>query len=297
LTPTASLAARPPILINAGASGRGWSRLDTALHCLRLYAYKYVEGGPKMPGSRAQTLGSLVHVGLAHYYARMGATYPGGINVAGELVTDPARIMTPHDAMAAVAEQLAAEGADVDLDAADACVDAYLNHYAAERLRVLHVEEVFAAKFWPSGTVGVGEPIDYTARLDLVFETRDGKVVVSDHKSTSRIEAKHARFYSMSGQLIGQRWLGQQVYGARFGGFLLNLIQTTAPYKFERPNLDSAPALLRAFPQTVLDAEERIAHMQAKGRPVDEWPAVMSETGCYGRYGMCPYAKRCQWGS
>ena len=82
-------------LLDAGASPRGWSRLSTVLQCPQKYAYKYLlspeEGGGKQGGnSPALIKGSVIHLGLAHYYRRLQAVQQG---------EDPNQWFEPNDAM------------------------------------------------------------------------------------------------------------------------------------------------------------------------------------------------------
>jgi hypothetical protein len=58
-----------------------------------------------------------------------------------------------------------------------------------------------------------------------------------------------------------------------------------------------APELLRQFPQTVVDAENRILELEAQNRPYDQWPKAMNEMTCFGRYGACPHIEKCKWGA
>jgi hypothetical protein len=55
--------------------------------------------------------------------------------------------------------------------------------------------------------------------------------------------------------------------------------------------------MLSDFPQTVIDAEERIAALDASGRPFDKWPKAMNEMTCFGRYGACKHIEKCKWGA
>lgn len=276
-----------PYLITAGASARGWSRLDTIGRCPRLFAYKY-RLGLFREGSAAQGIGTLVHAGLAQHYARIGAAQPGGIVIEGRLFTDPADLVTGRDAI----EQSSAGVPEADVRRALDALDGYVAHYAGrDRFRVLHVEAVFSAEIHDQER-SLSYP--FTARVDLVTEGPDGKVSLWDHKTTVRIETKHAVAYSMSGQIIGHRWLAGMVYGDRFGGYTLNMIQTTTA-RFERPALLPAPALVRDFPATVIERERRIADLAALAP--DSYPLAVSELICVHRYGTCEAAERCRWGA
>jgi hypothetical protein len=273
-----------PYFVQGGASPAGASRLDTFGRCPRLYAYKY-RLGLYRSGSTAQGVGTLIHAALAQHYARMGAAQPGGITVDDRHFTDPDDLGTWQDAITR---------SDADAESqrrAGDTVAAYVDHYRRDVFRVLHVEGLYSATI-PDPERGAAYP--FTARVDLVTEGPDGKVYLWDHKSTVRIEGKHATAYSMSLQIVGHRWLAQQAYGERFGGYVLNMIQTTTT-KFERPSLLPAPALVRAFPATVIERERRIADLAAAD-PLD-YPAVQSELTCVHRYGACDAIERCCWGT
>lgn len=270
--------------VKGGASPAGASRLDTFGRCPRLFAYKY-RMGLYRSGSAAQGIGTLIHAALAQHYARVGAAQAGGITVDDQHFTDPDALGTWQDAI---------ERTDAEHDAKQRATDtvaAYLDHYRRDVFRVLHVEGLYAASI-PDPERGTAYP--FTARVDLVTEGPDGKVYLWDHKSTVRIESKHATSYSVSLQIIGHRWLAQQAYGAKFGGYVLNMLQTTTP-RFERPSILPAPALIRAFPATVIERERRIADL-AHAEP-DTYPAVQSELACVHRYGACEAIERCCWGT
>jgi hypothetical protein len=271
------------ILIDPGPSARGWHRAETFLRCPQLFAWKYRAhagiGGGKSPldeDRSALSLGSLIHVGLAHYYARLRERQNG---------RDADTYFTPSDA---IHELGLRKGSTPELEEeARLVVDAYISHYAMEErhVRILHVEEVFEANF-------MGHP--YTARVDLVFE-RAGKVYLVDHKSTQRIESRTVRSYSTSGQLIGYRWLGT-AYGDRFGGVILNLLQAGKSPRFERPTLEPVPNLVAKFPALIDYAEKQIGALDAQDLHPSEWPAVPTEHTCFTRYGACPARERCRWG-
>ena len=101
----------------------------------------------------------------------------------------------------------------------------------------------------------------------------------------------------MHGQFLNYRWIGAMAYGERFGGVVLNMVQTGDAFKFERPSLEPAPAMFTRFPRVIEDAERRIAELEDEGRLPGEWPASPAELVCQTRYGECPYANACRWGA
>jgi hypothetical protein len=236
---------------------------------------------PAMPLVR----GTLGHVGLAHYYARLREFRAG---------RDIHAYLSPDTAMIQVASRFA-NGPGL-LPAVSAAVHAYANHYAAERrssdFEVLDIEREVETQFhgWR-----------YTARLDLV--TREGgKVWFYDHKFVGKIEDKTLRRYTLSGQFLGQIWLGARlcaggqaaIYPAPFGGIKINMVGMSGP-RFVRVTPDPAPWTLRRFPGIVKTAEEQIEAL--KDTPIDEWPAAPSEMTCYTPYGECEWFDACRWGS
>jgi hypothetical protein len=247
---------------------------------------------PAMPLVR----GTLGHVGLAHYYARLREHRAG---------RDIHAYLSPDAAMSVVASRFA-NGPGL-LPAVSAAVRAYANHYASERssdFEILDVEHEVETQFhgWR-----------YTARLDLV--TREGgKVWFYDHKFVGKIEDKTLRRYTLSGQFLGQVWLGARLcwtgpaaepgklrvkppnalFEGEFGGIKINLIGMTGP-RFVRVTPDPAPWTLRRFPGIVKTAEEQIEAL--KDTLIDEWPAAPSEMTCYTPYGECEWFDACRWGS
>jgi hypothetical protein len=265
----------PPTLLNAGASPFGWHKLEAFIRCPRAYGLARVleKAGLDTYSSAAQSLGSLIHTALAHHYARMRLEQAGG---------NPDDLYPPKDAVRAAA---AASGApQAAVEQACAVYDDYVLAWRHESLNVLHVEEVF--HFQPAGA-----PRALTARVDLVYERR-GLTYIVDHKSSHRITANHPKFYGISGQFLLFRWLGFLCWGERFGGAVVNLIQT-GPTTFSRPPLPAAPDLLSQFPEYVRYYLDRIADLEASGLPYHRWPAAASEQTCFGRYGWCPHSESC----
>lgn len=166
---------RSPKFIDAGSSGEwGWHATELAMKCLQAFAYAHrvkwrkseeEQDLPKRPGSgdkAALYKGSLVHQGLAHYYARRKDEIDGA-------ATDWA---TPAEAIEDCAEKLG-PAAKQYIPIAKAAVRAYESFYIGEKLTPMHIEEVFSAEV---------NGYRYTQRLDLVARDASGKVVIIDHK-------------------------------------------------------------------------------------------------------------------
>lgn len=147
---------RDPRLLFTGQSRFGWHRYETFMQCPRKYAYKYVEGGSEE--RRALSLGTHIHLGLAHYYKHLQAKQR----------QEDCDLYDPLEAI----RKSAPPSAEVAL--AQKIVAAYIQNYTFEKVEVLHVEEVFELDF-------NGAPL--TSRVDLVIRSKGtGKVHVCDHK-------------------------------------------------------------------------------------------------------------------
>ena len=269
--------------IDAGSSGEwGWHATELALRCPRLFAYTYRvnRGGPRPDDDRAPLLkGSLVHQGLAHYYARLRSVQKGGS--ADEWAP-------PAEAIDDCAKKLGKHAAQYVQIAKDT-VAQYINHWVHERLDVLNVEEVFSAE--------IGG-YKFTQRLDLVVRETDGKVWIYDHKTTGRISPSVATRYTLSGQFLGMHNFGTRTFGEEFGGVKLNLVELADGKRasFARKVPDPAPNAIKGFPLTVLHARERVEALDRSGIPPAEWPQTLSEQTCVTAYGECAYFEKCRWG-
>lgn len=267
-----------PTLIDTGQSERGWSRLETVLRCPQLFAYKYLLADQIVSlQSRAPlNKGSLVHVGLAHLYARAKAL------ACGE---DPDLYYDVPTAMRLAAQRKYGEE---HFALTYAAVEAYAAHWAG-----------IDANY---DVIGVEMPVEatvrghrFTKRIDLITRNkRTGRYRLTDHKSTSRMDKTTERRYRLSGGVLSMQWFGEAFYGEEFEGAFLNLIELDDPFRFKRIAPEPAPAMLMALPQTVQDAEERIASLE--GRDPWHYPRAMSEQVCETRYGQCEHAELCAWG-
>lgn len=286
------------ILLNAGPSEFGWSPYAAFLHCPQLYAYKYMRKQPEVSGKRdgggseAQARGRAVHLVLAHYYRQLQAQQMG---------EDPDQWYSPEEAA-----HMGRDVGEYSFNHVDNAIHTY-NHYKAwwgnEGHTVIAVEEVWKAELGTLDAPGHpkhGTPIYYAPRVDLVTRDMAGKVWFWDHKTTSVMKGESVAGYSLHGQFIGMRHLGRAFFGEDFGGVILNFIQTTPPPKFSRPSLDAAPFADSQFPQTLLDARNRMARLEVETlrgeRDPACWPKSLNETSCVGRYGRCAAFDFCSWG-
>ena len=281
------------LYIAGGPSTRGPSTYKDALRCLRFYAFR--RSGKGRSPSEAQATGSVIHAGVAHFRARQGAAQSGGFNHAGVHYTHPDQILTPDEAVERSIEEERARGGEPSADKARGAVNHYVAKCSRERLRILAVEEEYKVEIALPGDT---RPALFTTRVDLVAQSpQSGIVTLWDTKTTAVIKGNsHARYYSVDLQFLGLRFVGQQLYGERFGGAVLDMVQREPPHRIFRPRLNPAPYLQSQFVQVIQDVETRIRAMERAGRPPSEWPAHPSELTCFHRYGPCACLEFCRWG-
>lgn len=264
------------ILLDAGPSERGWHRIESAARCMRLYALK-ASGHVPFPESEPLIRGSLVHIGLAHIYARKQEADSGG---------NPDKYYSPIDAVLKLAEK----NGEAWLDMVDTCCDmvnAYRLKWGDDRnWEVISVEEELRAKLRGKWL--------YTQRADLIVRDQFGKVWIVDHKTAFRISSKTLTPHILDGQMLGYQMFGRKRFGDSFGGVVINRITTRAPFQFDRATLEPAPHALSRFVGNLCELEETIERYE--GRPPMEWPGAYSNLVCTHKYGKCDAYDKCQWG-
>ena len=272
-------------LLNAGPSERGWHRIEGASRCLRLHAWRESGAMPKVE-TEPLIKGSLLHIGLAHYYVRMNRD-------------DPDYYYSPEDAV----RKLSAVGAREASTAHAAALwrvsapniilslQAYEARWRNCGWEPVMVEEELRAHI-PKYN-GDGKFL-FTQRADLAVRDSDGIHWIVDHKSCYRIESKTLRQHILSGQFLGYQLFGRKLWGDNFGGVIVNRVKLSQPYGFDRTVLEPAPSAIKLFAKN-LALQERMVDM-FEGKPPLEWPAVYSDQTCWGKYGKCDAFELCQWG-
>jgi hypothetical protein len=239
-----------------------------------------VLGGRSAPLVR----GAIGHVGLAQLYARLWAVQHG---------YDVECFAEPGIAMGVVARGFGALGEEM-LAVVLPLVRDYATRYSAEPFRVVEVEKEHRTQLGAGLPGAPPEGYLYTARLDLVAEDASGQVWIYDHKIVSKLEAKTFDRYSLSGQFLGQRLLGREAWGDRFGGIRLNLLAVGG--RFARADVPRAPWMEAHFPEVVVAAEKRIAEVD-RGLASGRFPgAAPTEVTCMTPYGACDALDFCRWG-
>jgi hypothetical protein len=270
-----------PELLFTGPSERGWSRLGTFLQCPQKYAWAYKLDKRSKDHSQALIRGSLMHVALAHHYARKKEDVSGG--------NPDIYYKTETAVKIAAAEEGEVWKQHVDLVLMN--MDRYKVKYPCDPWIIKHVEK--------EAELDVGGN-RITGRFDLVIEDTQGKVYIVDHKTTARLHKRQRTYYSISGQILAYKWMGRTIWGDRFGGMLLNQIQhgggDPKKIKFARHVVEPAPNLERMLPVTVMDAENAIQRLEAEERDPRWWPRATHELVCFHRYGACEYLELCKYG-
>ena len=276
-------------LLNAGPSERGWHRIEGASRCLRLFAWRE-SGALTWKSSEPLIKGSLLHIGLAHVYARQRAEEQG---------EDPDYYMLPEEAVRALAAIEADQASTahetalwrVSVPNIILAIRAYEARWRHCSWKVVMVEEELRAQIpkWD----GDGTFL-FTQRADLAVQDRDGKFWIVDHKSCYRIESKTLRQHILSGQFLGYQVFGRRLWGRDFGGVIVNRVKLSEPYDFDRTTLEPAPSAIKHFAKNLALQEHMVGMFE--GKPPIEWPAVYSDQTCWGKYGKCDAFELCQWG-
>lgn len=322
------------VLIDAGKSSRGWSRIGNYFKCPQLFAYQYRkdlmadENGhfPDVgPPISALTKGSIGHTLQAHQHAIWGARLPEGVVVDTMVVRDPSLFMDPEDAAAAWCDKY---GGHEHLENMIEVFRRYVAKYPEPPGDVIAVEapvtavigvkagawglwvaeergggwyaldgvEIDVTPLAAPGHPDHGTAITLTRRIDLVTRDRAGRYYVWDHKHQANVNANSsATGYAIDGGFAAFRIMGQQLYGEQFGGVWLNLVQSMSPYRVARVAVPATPHRDAQFARQLWMAEHAIAQLDLTTDPW-EWPKAQNELSCYGRYGACSALNLCAAG-
>jgi hypothetical protein len=320
------------ILIDAGRSSRGWSRIGSFFRCPQLFAYQNRLNMSLIPAD-ALTRGSMGHVIQAHQHAIWGAATGNGVWVDETRYENPSVFFEPEEAIQVWCDT---NGGHEHLDrmietfhrymdqfpecpgdviSVEYPMTAVLGHKNNEwGLWVVHQEDqdfnrrACSVKAWDGSKIiptvlncpghpNSGEAVVLTRRLDMVIRDRSGKVFIWDHKHQARVGAsKSVDGYAIDGGFSAFRIMGKQVYGSDFGGVALNLIQTQAPWKIARPMVPATPHRDNHFADMLWRAEHSLARLDLELPAFWDWPKAQHETVCVGRYGACPAMKMCFYG-
>lgn len=291
----ASIPEHPGILLKTGPSTHSGHRFDAFGRCPQYWAYRYhLNVIPRTNRSKdgtlnARGLGTLGHTGLAHYYQRLQAI---------QLGNDPEQYLPVEAAIYARAvqgDQEEGPGCSAWRNAVPQVwetVRTYVEFYAdtrRERLNVLGVE----AEIDFSNLYG----FPFTRSVDLAG-VEDGLVYVYDHKFVGRIQTSTFMRYAIDGQFLDLQHAGRRLYGDRWGGAKLNLIQwpQAGQVQFHRDLIPAAPAAVAARPDMVRRTKAEMDFLAVTGVSLWDHPKRLSETVCLTPYGLCEGVDLCRMG-
>ena len=314
------------LLIDAGRSSRGWSRIGDYAKCPQLFAYNNRIADVNLsPPIEALAKGSIGHTLQAHLHALWGAAQPQGVMVDETQHHDPSVFLEPEDAamawcdkygshdllpqMLKVFRAYLAKFPEVpgDVIAVEAAVTAVLGELRGEWGLWVAEEKGGEWRSLDGATIQVtplnapdhrehGRPITLTRRFDLVTRDKSGRYYIWDHKHQASVNGKNsAEAYAIDGGFAAFRIMGKQLYGSAFGGLTLNLISSTIPGKVVREQVPSTPHRDAHFAKWLWWAEHQIAQLDLTTDPW-EWPKAQNELSCYGRYGACDGLNLCSLG-
>lgn len=276
------------ILLDAGPSERGWHQFETAARCMRLWAFRHKDG-MEFPVTEPLVKGSLLHIGLAHYYE---------IKKSG-----PGNIYEPIDAVKELAERESIKAFNQNNRSAAnlwksavpvvcAAVDEYMLYYHDCSWKVLEVERELRAHIPNENS---DSTFLFTQRADLIVEDPRGFKWIVDHKSCYRITSKTLRQHILSGQFLGYQVFGRKMYGDKFGGVIINRVKLSNPFGVDRTVVEPAPAAVAGFVRMLQTTNARIEKWENVEDSMN-YPPVFSDQICYGKYGQCSAFELCRWG-
>jgi hypothetical protein len=271
-----------PILLNAGRSTFGWSRIGNFFRCERFYALtkRDDDGGIKRLDDSAGPLarGSVGHIGAAHFYKRLQQKRLG---------KDPEAYYTPQEAM-----RLYKEKHNVEDGVYKLAVDTVERHMKVEptSAKVVNVEDEYGAYIAYGNQ---GKRCRLTARFDLVL-FHSGKYYIVDHKFVYKHSSQTVKDrYTISGQFLFQQTLGRKIWGKLFGGVYIHAMGVVPPFHDQYYLLDAAPGALASFLPALKEVLVRIDSLA--GEPVTAYRPAFHEQVCVSAYGACLYFDECQW--
>lgn len=289
------------MLIDSGGSERGTHRLMTFSLCPQLFAYEEILKLP-MGSRRPLVLGSMVHVGLAHFFMRWELKRSGKViychttrDESGKPTIQPPEKYTDVEAFLpwqAAVERYVKQSKGDDQRLAVTCLPVALKAVQGA------ISSIQANAKQYGRVVSVEWPIRYevggryvTSKADLVIE-RDGRYFILDHKTTGQPGDRGVMDrYTLSKQIGIMRVYGKHRWGDRFGGLYIHEVSTNESSLGSRLVApDTAPEMDRKVPQAILDTEAHMEALEKEGRDPWDYPAAHNEHSCRRFYGN---GKRC----
>lgn len=209
-----------------GASGLGWSNIESFLRCPKEYQFKILRGIglPQSVTPDAFAVGGLFHAGRAYWFSVRFASTPETWNEVREVVrTESTKWNLPITSEA--------EARALNL------LQAYMNYYVVRE----HADPV-AAEYLLDATelLSGNSTTQRTTRLDDVsrYPEAGGQLCIGEAKTTSESIAECIKQYSLHGQIMLQAllWkkhpLGETLHGP-IAGTMLDVVKK--PYGKKKP--------------------------------------------------------------
>jgi len=317
-------------VLNGGPSPNGWSRQGDAGTCPQKWAFHNLFGDPTLrdltgPLHDPLVRGTLVHVGMEHYWTRKLVQTHGG---------EATGLLDPVAAIRAFADRAdyrrneagGVPGWSEHVDLAQQAMRLYVQQAPHAHLVPEAVEYVVAMWFDDEG-VEVGPPPDADRRLDLARARRyaelyllggpwlstfrvdllarlpDGRVALIDWKTAYRVNQTKRDGFLLAGQMLQYAhwgWSRKDQFPGGFAGVYVGFCDFTQVAKgdasraFPLHGVGWQPAGVARFGRSVADRGQRIRDLLRSGRDVEDWPRAFVEQGpCTDRYGRCEYARWC----
>ena len=272
------------MLIDPNPSEFGTSFHQAILKCPQFASYRY-NLGLANEASDGQQRGSLIHVGLAHHYAREAIRRGIPVRQDEREFTSESQLFDPIQAMD-VASQM--RGSQRWIELARRVLNQYTASYGMDDLKAHAVEHVLRVEI--DGFV-------YGQRVDLIGEDQAGRIWLVDHKTQFQTDQKTLDAFALEIQFLGYHMLGQSFYGNQFGGVLINCLSTGKdPFKFSRHRPAFAPWALAQLPGEIARVRREWEALKAAGTDPWEYPKRLHANVCFDRYGPCSGYNHCKMG-
>jgi len=254
------------------SSGKGWSMFTTYQRCPYLYQQKYLRDRkpPMFVESPSLAIGTLVHVFLAVFYARM---------VIGDYP------FTPEE----ICDRTKAKANPEFVDEAWRVFSAYRAFYSIEKILPLAIEYDLR-----DPRTGESCRFDLIAYFEESIAGRPPGTYVMEHKTASRFDQDTLEGWVVDGEVLGQVALWERLgLDLRFGklrGVIVNLLGKHKVPQFHRTLVAPESWQIKSH----LDDLKRWEGLIQLSKSTGSFPRA--RTGCIGRYGRCSFFDSCATG-
>ncbi len=219
---------RPAVLLGeGGASGLGWSHIESFLRCQKEFQFKILRGVgvPQAVTPDAFAVGGLFHAGRAYWFSTRFSMASDVWSAIREVVRNDAgnwNLPITSEAETKALELLAA----------------YMNHYSVRE----HADPVAAEYLLDATQLTEGDAATFrTTRLDDVsrYPEAGGQLCIGEAKTTSESVAECIKQYTLHGQIMLQALLwrkhpnGEALHGP-IAGAMLDVVKK--PYGKKKPD-------------------------------------------------------------